>query len=326
VVTNLTPAVAEDFENMTNQEKIAAEPGRCKLCKHYLMGTCPAGDECTLLHDTSVKMSDEQKVFIGGIPRNCASRTLIRALKKIGFEPINIPKCHPMGFAPKVCFKDVATAKKLLKMARMEVENVTVDVRRFHDSRGTNSNTKSIFVAGLPEGCTGKMLMDGIESHGFTVERCPIVNEGETFCERVEMETVEMVDGITCIEKLAIKGPDGTEKVVLIKRFEDDNTVMNRSGGVEKKRPSPWNTLNRAAQCHTTAAVGWQRNPGSFSQQRRRVDAVSPRFSRGSRGRYASYSQTHSQGSSSRFSDFAGSHSSGAIPCRWRQVSPNKTI
>jgi len=191
---------------MTMQEKIAAQNGRTKLCKHFLMGCCPHGDRCTYTHDIAVMKPDEQKVFIGGIPSNCSSRQLIDAIEKVGFKVLNIPKCHPAGFAPKVCLESVEKAKALLKIARIDVGGVTADVRKFTDSRSHNRDNMCVKISGLPEGTTGQTLMEALENAGFLIERSPLIQAGETTCERLEMATVEQADALLTFEEYTLLG------------------------------------------------------------------------------------------------------------------------
>jgi hypothetical protein len=191
---------------MSNQERIAAKAERTKLCKHFLLGCCPHGDKCTYTHDISVMKSDEQKVFIGGIPGNCTSRQLINAIEKVGFKVLNIPKCHPSGFAPKVCLESVEHAKELLKIARIEIEGCTADVRKFSDSRSNNVDNMCVVVSGLPEGTSGRDLMEGLESAGFLIERSPLVQAGETVCQRCEMATVEQADVLVALSEISMFG------------------------------------------------------------------------------------------------------------------------
>merc|ERR1711964_141276 len=191
---------------MTNQEKIAAQAGRTRLCRHFLLGECPHGDKCTYTHDISVMKPNEQKVFIGGIPSACTSRQLIDAVAKLGYKVINIPKCHPSGFAPKVCLESVEKAKELLKIARIEVEGHTADVRKYNDSRAHDSDNFAVVVSGLPEGTSGLELLQGLEKVGFLIERSPVVDAGSTVCERCEMATVEQADAVLAVESIACLG------------------------------------------------------------------------------------------------------------------------
>jgi len=170
------------------------------------MGCCPHGDRCTYTHDIAVMKPDEQKVFIGGIPSDCSSRQLIEAIEKVGFKVLNIPKCHPAGFAPKVCLESVEKAKALLKIARIDVGGVTADVRKFTDSRSHNRDNMCVKISGLPEGTTGQTLMEALENAGFLIERSPLIQAGETTCERLEMATVEQADALLTFEAYTLLG------------------------------------------------------------------------------------------------------------------------
>jgi len=232
-----TVDVTIGLDNLTNQEKVVRQPGRCKLCRHYLRGECTLGNDCTFLHDISVLKPDEQKVFIGGIPRNCPPDLVVSSLLEQGFKAINIPKCHPCGFAPKVCIDSVANAKKLLKMARIRIGDKIADVRRFNDSRGNGRDLRSVFVLGLPDGITSKRLMDDMTKQGFVVEREPIIEKGASYCQRVELQTLEMVDALLVLEKIPVGG-----KHITIKKYEGGK----RSKTFSKTRRSPKSRGSRA--------------------------------------------------------------------------------
>jgi hypothetical protein len=149
---------------------------------------------------------DEQKVFIGGIPRTCTSRMLVAAVNALGFKVLNIPKCNSSGFAPKVCMESVEHAKAFLKVARIEVGGNIADVRRFKDSRAVNPDNFCVIIEGLPEGMTGVDVLEGLEQQGFLIERTPFVKAGQTTIDRCEMTTVENADALSEIGEITIKG------------------------------------------------------------------------------------------------------------------------
>merc|ERR1712096_55229 len=178
-----------------------------------------------------------QKVFIGGIPRNCTPEQLVEALNKAGYKTINTPKCHPCGFAPKVCLETVEKAKELLKTARIPIGDKIADVRRFNDSRGNGRDLRSVFVLGLPDGITGKRLMDDMTKQGFVVEREPIIEKGASYCQRVELQTLEMVDALLVLEKIPVGG-----KHITIKKYEGgkrSKTFSSRAKRGRKPLPKP---------------------------------------------------------------------------------------
>merc|ERR1712096_272995 len=178
-----------------------------------------------------------QKVFIGGIPRNCTPEQLVEALNKAGYKTINTPKCHPCGFAPKVCLETVEKARELLKQARIKIGDKLADVRRFNDSRGNGRDLRSVFVLGLPDGITGKRLMDDMTKQGFVVEREPVIEKGASYCQRVELQTLEMVDALLVLEKIPVGG-----KHITIKKYEGGK----RSKTFSKTRRSPKKRGTRA--------------------------------------------------------------------------------
>jgi len=226
---------------MTNQERIAAQATRTKLCKHFLLGCCPHADKCTYTHDISVMKPDEQKVFIGGIPGDCTSRQLVDAIEKVGFRVLNIPKCHPSGFAPKVCLESVEHAKDLLKIARISVNGNTADVRKFADSRSANRDNMCVVVSGLPEGTSGRELMDGLETAGFLIERSPLVNSGETVCARCEMATVEQADALIAIGEIQCEILCLTSNLSFTQYAEVDKTRQTRTNRSSDRSCSTYN-------------------------------------------------------------------------------------
>jgi len=249
-----TVDVTLGLDDLTNQQKVTRQPGRCKLCRHYLRGECTLGEECTFLHDISVLKPDEQKVFIGGIPRNCPPDVVVKSLAKQGYTAINIPKCHPCGFAPKVCLDSVANAKKLLKQARIRIGDKLADVRRFNDSRGNGRDLRSVFVLGLPDGITGKRLMDDMTKQGFAVEREPVIEKGASYCQRVELQTLEMVDALLVLEKIPVGG-----KHITIKKYEGGkrpkfSSKKSRGKKSPKTQPKSKGTTASADDGWTTVA------------------------------------------------------------------------
>merc|ERR1712098_68007 len=89
-----------------------------------------------------------------------------------------------------VCLESVEHAKQLLKIARIDVSGSTADVRKFADSRSANRDNMCVVVSGLPEGTSGRELMDGL------------VNAGETVCTRCEMATAEQADALVAIGEI----------------------------------------------------------------------------------------------------------------------------
>jgi len=207
---------------LTNQEKIAASSARTRLCPDFLLGKCTKGCKCTRLHDISFMVPDEQKVFIGGIPRTCTSRMLVAAVNALGFKVLNIPKCNSSGFAPKVCMESVEHAKAFLKVARIEVGGNIADVRRFKDSRAVNPDNFCVIIEGLPEGMTGVDVLEGLEQQGFLIERTPFVKAGSSTIDRCELATVENADALSEIGEITIKG-----HVLTVKPFFNLNDGRN---------------------------------------------------------------------------------------------------
>merc|ERR1711964_833763 len=240
-----TVTTKKGSQRLTNQERIAASTSRTRLCADFLLGKCKKGHKCTLLHDISFMVPDEQKVFIGGIPRSCTSRMLIAAVNAAGFKVLNVPKCNPSGFAPKVCMDSVEKAKAFLKVARIEVGSNIADVRRFKDSRAVNPDNFCVIIEDVPESMTGMEVMEGLEEQGFLIERSPLVKHGSSTIERCEMTTVENADALSEIGKITIKG-----HTMPVKPFFNLNDGRNlqpasKAGSVD---PSPTSHSNQRSR------------------------------------------------------------------------------
>jgi len=251
-----TVTTKKGSQRLTNQERIAASTSRTRLCADFLLGKCKKGHKCTLLHDISFMVPDEQKVFIGGIPRSCTSRMLIAAVNAAGFKVLNVPKCNPSGFAPKVCMESVEKAKAFLKVARIEVGSNIADVRRFKDSRAVNPDNFCVIIEDVPESMTGMEVMEGLEEQGFLIERSPLVKPGSSTIERCEMTTVENADALSEIGKITIKG-----QTMPVKPFFNLNDGRNlqpasKAGTVEPNTPnSRSNNRSRGASVLSSAGV-----------------------------------------------------------------------
>merc|ERR1719233_1544340 len=55
--------------------------GKRRLCRHFLKGCCNRGDSCDFQHDESIFCSDDQKVFLDGLPTHITDKVLRDALR-----------------------------------------------------------------------------------------------------------------------------------------------------------------------------------------------------------------------------------------------------
>lgn len=172
-----------------------------KLCRHFLNGHCRRGKDCDFLHDCSVFLPDDQKVFLGGIPPNTTAEVLIAEMRKAGYVVVNEPMIHPLGFAPKVCVQDAAAATSLVEMGQIAILGKTVDIRRYKDKKGHNASARSICLTALPIGATEHDIRNVLEPLGFQVTKVVIVGCN---AEQVTLKTVDQADALLILEKLRI--------------------------------------------------------------------------------------------------------------------------
>jgi len=168
-VPTSTPFVSRQAPAPTATGEVRVAPINVRVCPNFLAGRCEKGSRCPFLHeipappangftskgsmDTMATQStlgsygqrileqregvnaddfeDEQKVFLGGLPRGLAVGRLIMEMERQGFDVLNIPSINERGFAREVVLESVAKAKALIKKGRVLVKGKKVDVRKY---------------------------------------------------------------------------------------------------------------------------------------------------------------------------------------------------
>jgi hypothetical protein len=153
---------------------------RC-LCRHFLKGWCKRGNACDFQHDASIFCSNDQMVFLGGLPNCITSKVLTRSLRMQGYTVVNKPKILN-GFSPQICLGSAEEAQKLIRRGRVWIEGIAVDVRPYQDYvaekpkvRSKNVVRRSAPMEGLPrttEEQIKSQIMVTASKHAFTKLGC----------------------------------------------------------------------------------------------------------------------------------------------------------
>jgi len=200
-------------------------PRKVKLCRHFLGGHCHSGRSCNFLHDCSVFLPDNQKVFMGGIPAGTTAPILIEEMRKAGYVVVNEPMIHSRGFAPKVCVESPAVADRLVRQRQVLILGKTVDIRRYNDRSGHNVAARTVCLTALPVGATEYDIRSALEPLGFGITKVAIRGGN---AEQVTLKTVDMADALLILGRLTIN-----EKCVAIVPY------MGRSVGGSAPTPPP---------------------------------------------------------------------------------------
>jgi len=179
-----------------------------RLCRHFVKGFCIRGDACDFLHDESVFCTDEQKVFLGGLPLNFTPEVLKDKLEAKGFRVLNKPKIM-RGFTPKVCLGSVEEAEKLIAQRYIFIGKHRVDVRPYQDKdqlrKGLPSVVKrSVFLGGLSESTTGKMIVADLKRLDIEVVDYPVIKNG--YAPRVVLGSVEHAKMLVSLKRVMVNG------------------------------------------------------------------------------------------------------------------------
>jgi len=182
--------------------------GKRRLCRHFLKGRCNRGNTCDFLHDQSIFCSDEQKVFLGGLPPYITDKILQQALRTQGWNVINKPKVL-QGFSPQICLGSVEEAQDMIRRGKIVIKGTWVDVRPFEAfvkdrlKMGTEDEIKrSIFLGGLSNSTTGWSIKERLTQLGFKTVNHPVVKSG--FAPQVIMESVEQAHKLIRLKKMKI--------------------------------------------------------------------------------------------------------------------------
>jgi len=149
-----------EFSTEQEQEKFQ---GKRRLCRHYLKGWCNRGKSCDFQHDASIFCSNEQMVFLGGLPSNITEKALRQALRMQGYTVLNKPKIL-QGFSPQICLGSVEEAQTLVRRGKILVKGAVVDVRPFVQFPKDNLKIDyekvrrtAVFQGGLPRTTKGQL-------------------------------------------------------------------------------------------------------------------------------------------------------------------------
>jgi len=93
--------------------------------------------------DNKKKLPDEveRSVFLGGLARDTTAEMIEDALGRIGLVVVNIPLVKS-GYCPQVALKTVEQARLLLKLRRVQINKVVVNVRPFANIRRSSGKKK----------------------------------------------------------------------------------------------------------------------------------------------------------------------------------------
>jgi len=177
-----------------------------RLCRHFVKGFCLRGESCDFLHDPSVLCTDEQKVFLGGLPPNLTPETLKLRLEQQGLIILNKPRIM-RGFTPQVCLNSVEAAERLIAKRFIFIDDHRVDVRPYQDRdqlrKGLPSVVKrSVFLGGLPEGTTGEMVIQDLQRLDIKVVDFPVIKNG--YAPRVVLGSVEHAKMLVSLKRVMV--------------------------------------------------------------------------------------------------------------------------
>lgn len=203
-----TSSMIKSMEESHIKETNDSFVGKRRLCRHFLKGGCNRGSSCDFLHDESIFCTDEQKVFLGGLPPFITDKILQRALKKQGYKVLNKPKVL-QGFSPQICLSSVQEAQEMIRKGKIVIKGTWVDVRPYEafakdslKAASENQIKRSIFLGGLPSSTTGWMIKERLAQLGFKTACHPVVKSG--FAPQVMLESVEQARKLVKLKKLKI--------------------------------------------------------------------------------------------------------------------------
>jgi len=179
-----------------------------RLCRHFVKGFCLRGDSCDFLHDQSFFCTDEQKVFLGGLPQNLTAEDLKSKLEEQGFRIVNKPRVI-RGFTPKVCLGSVEEAVRLVAQGSICIDGHSIDVRPYKDKdllrKGMPSVVKrSVFLGGLPENTTAEMIVSDLQRLDIKVVQCPVIKDG--YAPRVVLDSLESAKMLVSLKRVMVNG------------------------------------------------------------------------------------------------------------------------
>jgi len=179
---------------------------KSQVCRHFLKGYCKLGPSCGFRHDQSVFCPNKQKVFLGGLPSHLTRSMLRQKLMEQGYTVLNRPKIRKW-FSPQVCLGSVEEAQRLIQKGTIHIDGTVVKVRAFepqtHDML-PDEVERSVFLGGLSEGTTAKIIKDALRRKGLVVLDIPCVQSG--YCPQVVLKTAQMAQTLTNLKTVKING------------------------------------------------------------------------------------------------------------------------
>jgi len=179
-----------------------------RLCRHFAKGFCIRGESCDFLHDVSIFCSDEQKVFLGGLPLHLTTDLLKLKLEEQGLTVLNKPRVM-RGFTPQVCLGSVKEAEKLIAQRYIFIGEHRVDVRPFQHKDQLRKLfpsvvKRSVFLGGLSEDTTREMIVNDLQRLDSKVVDCPVIKSG--YAPRVVLENVEQAKMLIELKRVMVNG------------------------------------------------------------------------------------------------------------------------
>jgi len=181
-----------------------------RLCRHFVKGFCLRGSSCDFLHDHSIFCSDNQKVFLGGLPLHLTPTALKAKLEDLGLTVLNRPRIL-RGFTPQVCLGSVEEAERLIAQRYVFIDDQRVDVRPYQDrdqlrQAGVLPSVvkRSVFLGGLPEDTTGEMIIQDLQRLEFKVVEFPVVKNG--YAPRVVLGSLEHAKMLVELKRVVVNG------------------------------------------------------------------------------------------------------------------------
>jgi len=211
------PSPLDDRQMSSPSKQEILKMGKVSPCRHFMKGWCRQGDACSFQHSVEGSFPDSQKVFLGGLPHSITPAKLTWELKQQGYMVVNQPKIF-RGFSPQVCLSTTAEAKKMLREGKIMICGCTVDVRSYKAStkkerdRQLDTNSRSIFLGGLPSSVTVQIIKTEIEKLGMKVTNRPLIKAG--FIPKVTLASAQQA------QQLVAKGTiDINEALVSVRPY-----------------------------------------------------------------------------------------------------------
>jgi len=196
------------FKNFVEEQLVGFGESCENKSDTFVKGYCFRATAREFLHDPSVFCTDDQKVFLGGLPLHMTSAILKAKLQEQGLTVLNKPRIM-RGFTPQVCLGSVAEAERLIATRFIYLDDYRVDVRPYQDREqlrdGLQSAVKrSVFLGGLPEKTTGDMVVRDLQRLDVSVVNVPVVKNG--YAPRVVLGSLAHANMLVALKRVKING------------------------------------------------------------------------------------------------------------------------